>query len=245
MAIFTPRWTTARMTVSARPPKTAIIHAAPHGSRRALSWPSAVGRVWSPKTSPKAETVRSEMRSMRARLRGLRGFAASSGNPGRTPLGALIACLRVEPRKDAVLHRAAEQVHLRRCRPTDLHILHADAVQVFASRGVRDAQLRGDRLQRQAGGVEVEHISLAPAELRLREVTVRVDGRRPLQVVEHVAARDGGDRADQGRRRRGLRDDARRTRGEGLADAGDTVGDAVDEDGRAGRLRALDVVGDL
>src|SRR3954464_8730207 len=132
MAIFTPRWMMARITVRASPPKTATIHTAPHGSRRKLSWPSAVGNVCSPKTRPKAETVRSEMRSMRARLRGLGVFAASIGSPGRTRLGALITRIGIEPGKEPVLHRPTEEVDLGRRRPADLDVLDADAVEIFA-----------------------------------------------------------------------------------------------------------------
>src|SRR4051812_8258378 len=174
MAILTPRWMMARITVKASPPKTAIIHTAPHGSRRKLSCPSAVGKVCSPKTRPNAETVRSEMRSMRARLRGLRGFADSIGSPGRTPLGALITRIGIKPGEDPVLHRPTEEVDLGRRRPTDFDVLDADAVEVFARCRVRDPQLSGDRFQRQPGGVEVQDVALAAPQLGLGEVAVGV-----------------------------------------------------------------------
>ena len=90
-----------------------------------------------------------------------------------------------------------------------------------------------DELQRQARRVEVQHVALAPSELRLREVAVGLDRARPLDVVEHLALRDGGDGADHGRHRRRLGDDARRPGGERLAHGGDAVGDAVHEHGAA------------
>ena len=70
----------------------------------------------------------------------------------------------------------------------------------------------GHELERQARRVEVQHVALTTPELRLREVAVGLDRARPLDVVEHLAPRDGRDRGDHGGRRRRLRDDARRRR---------------------------------
>ena len=58
-----------------------------------------------------------------------------------------------------------------------------------------------NELQRQAGCVEVQHVALAPAELRLGEVAVGLDRARPLDVVEHLALRDQRDGADHRRHR--------------------------------------------
>ena len=91
-------------------------------------------------------------------------------------------------RHDAVLHRAAQQIDLRRRRAADLDVLHAHAGDVLLGGRVRDAQPLGDDLEREPGGVQPQHLALARRQLRVGEVAVALDGARPLDVVERLAA---------------------------------------------------------
>ena len=107
-----------------------------------------------------------------------------------------------------------------------------------------DAQLLRGELERKPGGVEVKNLALATTELRLREVAVGVDGRGPLQVVEHIPPRHRGDGGHHRGRRGGLGDHAGRTGGQGLPHQGDPVGDAVHQHRGAGAAGEVHVVGD-
>src|SRR5215207_10696927 len=155
----------ATASATIEPYRTAI-RAAPVPSTSAADCSSATGIVCAPNTSPKRPRAREAIVSTCALVTVARRRGARRGTRHSA---AGISALCVQPGKDPVFDRAAEQVDLRGSRSSDLHVLRADAVEVLAGRRMGDAELHRHELQRQSRGVQVQHVALTPAELGLRE----------------------------------------------------------------------------
>src|SRR5690606_1448976 len=156
------------------------------------------GKVCAPKRRPKKATEREATTFIWDRLIGLRGCLSGSA----TSASVLIPTVRVETRQDAVFHGATQPVDLRRGGSTHFDVLDANAVEILASGRVPDAEALRRKLEGKPRGVEVQDLTLASPELRLREGAVGVDRCRPFEVVEHVTPRDGGKRRHDGLGRR-------------------------------------------
>jgi hypothetical protein len=159
-------------------------------------------------------------------------------------IGPALRRIHVQAGQDAVFHGSAKQIHLRWRRPADLDVFRTHSIQVFARCGMCNAQLAGHGLQRQAGCVQVQHISLTATQLRLGEVVVRIDRAGPLQVVENLAGGDGGDGSHDSGSRGGLGNHSSGAGRERFPHAGHAIGNAVHEHGQSAGLEPLDVVRD-
>src|SRR5690554_3550965 len=93
-------------------------------------------------------------------------------------------------RDDAILHRAAKQIDLRRSRPPHLDVLHAHAIDVLLGGRVGHPQPFGDDLQRETRGVQAQDLAFAHRELCICEVAVSFDSTGPFNVVEGLTSRD-------------------------------------------------------
>src|SRR6185312_15705717 len=126
-------------------------------------WASVMGKVCAPNTRLMIATVRETTVSICRRLIGLRGCFAVVAAAAKPLAG--ISAFRIKAGKNAVFHRTAQQVDLGRRWTADLDIFHPDAIQVFASRRVADAQLLCSELERKTRSVEMKDFPLAAPQL--------------------------------------------------------------------------------
>src|SRR5690554_5818594 len=106
-------------------------------------WPSAAGNVCAPNRIPKSATARAMTTSRLATLMGRLGCFCPGWGGSATGRSGAIERVDIHAGQDAVFDSPAQQVNLGGRGTPDLHVLHADAVEVLARGRVADAELLG------------------------------------------------------------------------------------------------------